>query len=180
MRKALWLALVLVVLVAAGYSYMRFAAGRPAPAAAGEASSTPSGTQTYTNSVYGFSLMMPADYTATETQDPDTNADVIVLQNNAGDGIQIMVTPFDEDTGTGYTLTADRIHKDQPDLVITDAQPVVVGPNYTGLAFLSNNDAFGGQSRAVWFVYKGNLYQINTYARLDPVLQAIFATWKFQ
>jgi hypothetical protein len=27
--------------------------------------------------------------------------------------------------------------------------------------------------------FPGNLYQISTYARLDPLLQAMFGTWKF-
>jgi len=144
----------------------------------------PALTNPYTNSTYGFSLKMPADFTVQETQNQDdsgnANGETIVLEDKADNGIQIIISPFDEDTGDGYTLTKDRILQDVPDLQITDEQPLLVGPNYTGLAFKSNNDAFDGDSREVWFVYRGSLYQISTYARLDDLLKAIFGTWQFE
>jgi hypothetical protein len=90
--------------------------------------------------------------------------------------VQIIVSPFNEDL---HALTQDRIHQDVPDMTISDSQPIQIGENYTGLAFKSDNEAFGGASREVWFAFRGNLYQISTYDRLDPLLKKIFATWKF-
>ena len=97
-------------------------------------------------------------------------------QGGRSDGVQIIVSPFSEDL---HALTQDRIHQDVPDMKISEPQPVEIGANYTGLAFKSDNDAFNGASREVWFVLRGNLYQISTYDRLDPLLKKIFATWKF-
>ena len=140
----------------------------------------PALTQSYTNSMYNFSLKMPADFTASDIPaDPDGTPETIVLQDQNGNGIQIEISPFDEDTSGSYTLTQARILQDVPDMQITDPQPLVVGPNYTGLAFESDNPAFGGASREVWFVFKGNLYQISTYDRLDDLLKSIFQTWQF-
>ena len=62
---------------------------------------------------------------------------------------------------------------------VIDDQILEIGNNYKGVAFRSDNAAFDGDSREVWFVFKGNLFQISTYARLDPLLKAMFATWKF-
>jgi len=132
-------------------------------------------TQPYKNDHFHFSLMMPAGFTAAET-DSDGGGKTIVLQDTSDNGIQITVTPFDENI---HSLTEERIHQDVPDLAITDPQPVDIGDNDTGLAFESDNPAFDGASRDVWFVFRGNLYQISTYKRLDPLLKAMFSTWKF-
>lgn len=132
-------------------------------------------SETYTNYVFRFSLMMPADFTSTEIPG-DGGATTILLQNTTGDGIQIMVTPLGEDM---QTLTPERITLEIPDLILRDVEQVSVGDAYTGVAFKSNNEAFDKDSREVWFPYKGNLYQISTYARLDPLLKSMFATWKF-
>lgn len=37
----------------------------------------------------------------------------------------------------------------------------------------------GGASHEVWFVFRENLYQISTCARLDNLLQEMFSTWSF-
>ncbi len=141
----------------------------------------PALTKNYSNDTYGFSLKMPDTFAAQEIAgDPDGTPYTLVLQDQSGNGIQIAISPFDEDTGQGYTLTQDRILQDVPDLKITDPQIIEVGDNYKGLAFKSDNDAFGGASREVWFVFRGNLYQISTYERLDDLLKAIFGTWQFQ
>jgi len=133
-------------------------------------------TQDYKNTDYNFELNMPADFKAAESPPDENGARTITLQDSTDNGIQIAVTPFDEDI---TNLTEDRIHQDQPDLTITDPQPVQIGESDTGLAFKSDNQAFDGASREVWFVFRGNLYQISTYDRLDPLLKSIFTTWKF-
>lgn len=179
MKKPLLIIATVLILAGAGYGVYDLVFMRSASSPAVEPA--PPLTQSYKNSAYNFSLMMPAGYAASESQDPSTGADTIVLQNKTGDGIQIIISPFDEDKPpySGYTLTEARILQDLPNLAISDQQPVNVGSDYIGLAFLSDNQAFDGASREVWFVFRGNLYQISTYARLDPLLQAIFKTWQF-
>lgn len=137
---------------------------------------TPSLNDTYHNATYRFSLAVPQGFTVQEMPHDD-RGQIVLLQDPAGNGIQIMVTPFPEDL---RQLSADRIRADIPDMQITDVQPVEIGLNHTGIAFRSDNDAFNGDSREVWFVFRGNLYQISTYARLDALLQTLFGTWKFE
>ncbi|HWO07475.1 MAG TPA: hypothetical protein VNM40_02730, partial [Candidatus Paceibacterota bacterium] len=103
-------------------------------------------------------------------------AKTILLQNSAGEGIQIYITP---QPGAPNSLTAADVRASIPDMEVTNEQVVEIGTGNTGVAFISDNEAFGGASREVWFYFRGHLYQISTYAHLDPLLQAMFGTWKF-
>ncbi len=134
-------------------------------------------TKPYTNTEFAFSLNMPGTFEARALSPDESGATTILIESSdKADGIQIIVSPFDEDLAA---LTQERIQQDVPDLTITDSQPVEIGANHTGLAFKSDNEAFSGASREVWFVFRGHLFQISTYERLDPLLQKIFSTWKF-
>lgn len=131
-------------------------------------------TGEYRNAAYRFSLMMPDGFEARELP-AEEGVQTIVLQGQSGDGIQITIAPYGQDA-----LRIDDIRAELPDLVIDDVQSVEIGESVdAGVAFTSDNPAFAGKSREVWFVFKGNLYQISTYARLDGLLQAMFATWTF-
>lgn len=132
----------------------------------------------YTNSTYRFTAKLPVGYSVREMSASATSgggSDTILFENNSGDGIQILVTPYTE----AKDITKEIIKKDIPDMKIMDEQVVEVGLNHKGLAFKSDNQSFDGDSREVWFVFRGNLYQISTYARLDSTLKSIFATWQF-
>jgi hypothetical protein len=130
----------------------------------------------YTNSTFRFSLGLPDGFRASELPSNEDGAHTIVLQNEKGEGIQIYVTP---NQGDVKILSADDVRASIPDMKVSDEQEVEIGPNNRGVAFMSDSEAFGGASREVWFYFRGNLYQISTYARLDPLLQSMFSTWKF-
>lgn len=129
--------------------------------------------QTYRNSTYRFSLMMPADFTATEVADSDAST-TILLQNRSGDGVQILILPWDEPAGA---LTPERITK-STGLSVIDTQPIKIN-GATGLTFKSDNPAFDGATSEGWFTYGGNVYEISTYARDDAFLKSMLASWTF-
>lgn len=133
-------------------------------------------TNEYRNDTYHFSLSMPANFSAKVIPAVEGSAETILLENAAGEGIQISMTPHASDA---RTLTTDDIREALPDLAIENPEPLNIGTDYRGVAFLSDNAAFDGASREVWFYFRGTLYQISTYARLDGLLKAMFATWKF-
>lgn len=130
----------------------------------------------YKNTTFRFSLSIPDGFVAHQFPPDENNATAITLQNLNGDGVQILVTPKKE---SSHVLTADDVRGSIPNMKVIDAQDVSIGSDYTGVAFKSDNQAFKGNSREVWFYFRGNLYQISTYARLDPLLKSIFSTWKF-
>ena len=134
-------------------------------------------TQRYADTSNHFSFNYPADFTITNLP-ADNGATAILVQSIPKHvGVQILVTPY---TDTEVDMTADIIHASIPDIEIHDSQPVNVRPTRKGLAFISDNKSFGGQSREVWFIFGGNLYQISTYLELDDFLKGIFATWQFK
>jgi hypothetical protein len=130
----------------------------------------------YTDEIYKFSLKLPEDFKARKSQVDNTY--VVVLENTNTEGIQIKISPFD--SGETKILTSDMIRRDIPDMQIFDEQIIEIGAYHKGVAFRSNNESFSGRSREVWFIFKGNLYQISTYDRFDELLKDIFATWKFE
>ncbi len=130
----------------------------------------------YKNDKYRFSLKMPEGFNDQDLGVDESGAHTMVLQNEKGEGIQIYITPNE---GGAKRLTANDVRASIPDMKVTGEQEVEIGPDNRGVAFISDNEAFGGASREVWFYFRGNLYQISTYARLDSLLQAMFSTWKF-
>jgi len=132
-------------------------------------------TEIYTDTTFPFSFQYPRGFTASSLLAEDSYT--VVVQNTAErSGIQILITPFPD---TDNTLTKERIEADIPGILVKDPQLVTLGANSgQGLAFLSDNPAFG-ESREVWFIYKGQLYQVTTYSTQDALLQAIMNTWQF-
>jgi hypothetical protein len=179
MKKTLTLAGVVILVGGGAATYLFVSKPSHVPAqqvvaSAAEPYVVPVLENHYTNDTYHFSVEMPAQFSAQE--EDDATSKTILLQDESGNGIQILVSPYDSSV---KTLTADDIRASIPDLHIRDDQVLEIGDDYRGVAFKSDNEAFGGDSREVWFVFRGNLYQISTYARLDGLLKAMFATWKF-
>ena len=177
-----WISVILVVVVAIG-SLIYFTSNKSGDSLLSNSEQVvesnyvvPPLGETYRNDKYQFSLTLPEGFKANEFTESN-GVETIVLEDNAANGIQISVSPFDEDL---RELTPDMILEDIPDLAITDPQPVEIGQTHQGLAFLSDNGAFDGSSREVWFVFNGHLYQISTYAHLDELLRTMFTTWRFE
>ncbi len=134
-------------------------------------------TQKYQDSKNGFSFNYPEGYSVTEAN-TDANSRTLLIQNaSTSDGIQITLSPF---TDSDTTITQEKIQADIPDMKVENPQPLaILGQSGDGLAFESDNQAFNGDSREVWFVFHGYLYQVSTYAKDDPLLKAVFGTWVF-
>jgi len=138
---------------------------------------TAGNSKSFKDTARGFSFLYPKRLDATTFPDGNSGDIVLVQSPEKGEGFQILITPYGEG---GSNLTAEMIQAEIPDLKISDAQELLLGESGKGVAFISDNDSFAGNSREVWFVYGGNLYQISTYARLDPLLQSVLGTWKFE
>jgi len=136
----------------------------------------PLGGEQYVNDTLRFRLELPEGFSPREMQGTDGVGATIVLEDAEANGIQIATRPFDEDL---RVLSVERVQSDIPDMQIIEPQPVEIGESHTGLAFKSDNEAFSGASREVWFVFNGTLYQISTYERLDNLLKTMFQTWEF-
>ncbi|MFA6315416.1 MAG: PsbP-related protein [Candidatus Paceibacterota bacterium] len=133
-------------------------------------------TEEYTDQARGFSFKYPKGFDVSVVP-TDTNEAIIIQNIETKVGVQIIVSPFE---GKDVDVTATMIKSDIPKMQVNEPQELLIGDDRKGLAFVSNNENFGGKSREVWFVYGGNFYQISTYADLDDFLKGIFTTWQFK
>lgn len=133
-------------------------------------------SQQYTNDFFGFMFRYPSTYIVSSLSFADDGiGDTIVVQNNQKSGFQVVISLFDEDI---TELTEARIRQDIFDMRMEEVAPMFLG-NSAGITFVSDNEAFDGASREVWFVYKGYLYQISTYVKDEPLLRSVLDTWRF-
>ncbi len=144
----------------------------------GEVKKVNEDTNTFIHKKYGFSLNFPSDMTASNFI--EGGGEQIQFQGRNGEWFQIYITPWDEPED----ITVDRIKQDIPDIVIQEPQRVVIGPRQkegigpNALIFFSKDSGLG-DTREVWFIQNGYLYQITTYKRLDNMLAEILATFQY-
>jgi hypothetical protein len=129
------------------------------------------GMKTYKSPVLHFELAYPQDLSVKEYGDADTST--IVFEDPKGEkGFQVFVVPY-----SGDTVSDKRFKMDEPSGVMKDPTQVVIDGT-TAIAFWSSNTLFG-ETREVWFIKNGFLYEVTTYKDLDSWLAGVMATWKF-
>jgi len=132
-------------------------------------------TEIYSHPAYGFTFKYPEDFAISEF--PSDNSEVVLIQNAAKNiGAQIVITPSDDED---VDITPEVIKEAIPSLKISEPQAIAISPERKGLAFKSDNPAFGGDSREIWFVFNHNFYQISAEAKFDEFLKGLFKTWEF-
>lgn len=135
-------------------------------------------TKKYTHSTIGFSFIYPVSLTISSFGSVyDASGETVLLQDKGKNGIQVLITPFNED----ITLTASRIHKDIPSIEMTEVKTLTVGgsnSNVQAVAFKSNNSLMG-KSREVWFVKDKRLYQISASIEIGEAFDKLISSWKF-
>lgn len=139
------------------------------------------GKNKYQHSQLGFSFEYSKDYSISSFGNYyDTSGQTILLQKkDASDGLQVLITPFDED----IQLSIKRIKKDLPKLNITDEKEENIGDdkNKTQVViFRSDNNLSTGKSIEAWFVYRNNLYQISSTEASDEVFNEIMKSWRLE
>lgn len=127
----------------------------------------------YSNSTFGFSLVYPKELSVTEYDEPGGAKTIVFQKGEEMYGFQIFVTPYEK-----KEITKERIKSDIPSGIIKDPIEVVIGEGINALAFLSSNTAMG-ETREVWFIKDGNLFEVTTYKAQDSWLADILKTISF-
>ena len=182
---------ILLVLGVASYLFLRPSAS-PASATAQEASSTagaspsttspemsltdssapPAGWKEYSNPAYHFLLYYPPDLALTEHVEPGGEHTAVFDDSSNNYGFQIFIVPY-----SGTQITQARFNLDEPSGVMQSPVDVIIDGT-RGTIFYSNN-ALMGDTRELWFIRDGLLYEVTTYKPLDTWLADIMKTWKF-
>jgi hypothetical protein len=87
---------------------------------------------------------------------------------------QVYVTPC-----SGTMITAARFKLDEPSLSGVKIDPTnVTADGAHGIEFFSYASRLD-DTREVWFIHGGFLYEVTTYKELDAWLQPILESWRF-
>ncbi len=172
-RGILFLIIVTALIVAGWY----FAKSNPPPqneqaAAVATAENANTVNGVYTSSRFHFSLVLPQDMVAKEYDEGEGSGTVVFEDASKEHVFQVFITPY-EDT----QITPERFKLDTPSGVRTDEQEITID-GVKAVAFFSEHSLLG-ETREVWFINRGFLYEVTTYKSLDDWLSQIMTTWKF-
>jgi len=141
----------------------------------GEGNTDNTGLKTFSPVDGTFSFSYP-EYLNNSALLVGENADEQIILFNSTEpvvGFQIRISPFDED----IALTPERIGRDLPDLDLREPELISVA-GVQAVVFLSNEGTL--ETRQIWFVRGGRLYQISTYIEFDERMVKILESWRWQ
>ena len=132
----------------------------------------PDGLREYKNIPYNFSLFYPKGLTVSEHAEGE-GASTVTFQNVENkEGFQIFIIPYSKPI-----VSEERFARDVPSGIRLDLKDVKVD-GVVGAAFYSTNPSLG-ETREVWVIHLGYLYEVTTLKALDSWLDDIIKTWKF-
>jgi hypothetical protein len=94
-------------------------------------------------------------------QDPTTNV-----------GFEVYVTPYSD-----RQITDAQFKTDEPSGVVNQLTDMTID-GAPATMFYGNNSIMG-DTREIWFIHGGFLYEVTTYKQLDSWLAPIMQTWQF-
>lgn len=134
--------------------------------------SAPAGFVEYRNEEYGFSLWYPQELTVQERAEGGGATTMVFERVDGGGGFQIYALPYAE-----AQVSERRFRMDVPSGVMEEPMEVVID-GVRANAFFSKHVLLG-ETREVWFLRGGYLFEVTTYRQLDAWLAGVMATWRF-
>jgi hypothetical protein len=132
----------------------------------------PSGYLPYSNPQFHFSLSYPRNLQVQEYKEAGGGLTVTFQDIVADQEFQVYVTPYSDGQ-----ITDAQFKLDEPSGVKIEPTNVVVD-GARGIEFFSNAPRLN-DTREVWFIHGGFLYEVTTYKELDAGLQPILRSWQF-
>jgi hypothetical protein len=132
----------------------------------------PAGYLPYSNQRYHFSVYYPP-ILQLHTYDEEGGGFTAAFQNPTTNvGFEVYVTPYG-----GTQITEQEFKLDEPSGVENQPTRVTVD-GVPATAFYGSNSVMG-DTREIWFIHGGFLYEVTTYKELDAWLTPIMQTWQF-
>lgn len=143
------------------------------PAAFNEgAVTTEKDLEKYKNPSRKFSLKYPVGISVTEYNE-GKGAYTITFEEKQGDkSFQIFIVPYKE-----KTISKERFAMDVSSGVMKEKTNIIID-GVEATMFWSENDLMG-ETREVWFIHGGYLYEVTTYKEYDSWLGSIMQNWRF-
>jgi hypothetical protein len=132
----------------------------------------PAGYLPYSNREYHFSVYYPPNLQV-HTYNESGNAFTVAPQDPTTNvGFEVYVTPY-----SGTQITEQEFKLDEPSGV--ENQPSHVSIDGVAATAFYGNNSIMGDTREIWFIHGGFLYEVTTYKQLDSWLAPIMQTWQF-
>lgn len=127
----------------------------------------------YKNLLFRFSLLYPRDLQVREYDD-GTSASTITFEDTVGThGFQIFIVPYSE-----KQITREQFKKDVPSGIIDEPTDIIIDGARATMFF--SKDSVIGETREIWFIKDGFLFEITARRALDAWLANIMQTWRFE
>lgn len=143
------------------------------PSSETPSASLPEGMLRYENSEYAFSLAYPEYLRVQEFVESGGAHSVVFETVSREKGFQVYITPY-----AGSNVTRQQFLKDEPSGVYKE--PTDIWVDGTPAIMFYGENGIMGETREVWFIRNGFLYEVTTYKEFDDWLAGIMATWKFK
>lgn len=128
----------------------------------------------YVNERYGFSFYHSPQGKITE-YDEGQGAMTIVLENEQRvRGMQIFIVPYNEPT-----ISDERFRADVPSGVRENVEMTTLGVIGIPAVTFTSLDERLGETREIWFIYRGHLYEITTFKGVGNWFAPIIQSWRF-
>jgi hypothetical protein len=132
----------------------------------------PAGYLPYSNQHYRFSVYYPP-ILQVHSYSESADAFTVAFQNPTTNvGFEVYVTPY-----SGALITEQEFKLDEPSGVENQPTHVTID-GVPATAFYGSNSIMG-DTREIWFIHGGFLYEVTTYKELDSWLTPIMQTWQF-
>lgn len=132
----------------------------------------PPGYVEYRNETFGFSFWHTPQGKVTEYPE-DGGAATIVLENEERKrGLQIFIVPYSD-----TEISEERFRADVPSGVRNNVESTVL--DGTEAVTFTSQDFTLGETREIWFIKGGFLYEITTFKGVGNWLVPIIQSWRF-
>ncbi len=139
-----------------------------------DATEPPSDYIKYENERYGFSYYHSPQAKITEYDEGGGAVTVVQENEQSLRGLQIFIVPYDKDV-----ITEDRFYRDIPSGIRYNIRPTTLGEKRIPAVTFNSQDDFLGETREVWFIHNGHLYEITTFKGFGEWFAPIMQTWRF-
>lgn len=126
----------------------------------------------YTNQQYHFYLSYPARLRMHSYGGGEGSFTVVFQDTETQKGFQIFVTPYEH----SY-IDDQRFKKDNPSGVFKNQTDIIIDGERATMFY--GIDPVMGETREVWFIHDGFLYEVTTYKTSDDWLAKIMKSWRF-
>lgn len=140
--------------------------------ALGQKAKIPAAYLKYTNERFGFSFYHTPEGRVTVYEEGDGAATVVLEDFDRVRGMQVFIVPYAEST-----ISDERFYKDVPSGVRENIEEVTLD-GVRAVTFTSK-DMLLGETREIWAIHNGYLYEITTFAGVAQWFTPIIQSWEF-